>query len=239
MRADLYIGKDYKTLYHQLITGLYDAVILTDPEGHILDVNPRTVEHFEYDPAELCDLPISSLISGVTSTVLDRIKKGFDESRRMLLNATCRRKDGSEFLGEIAISEIDLDTKGNIVFSVRNIDRRKKQWQLLRSKSNAFEVSQCASFCCDAQGEFRSVNRAFLEMFALAEKEDVIGKPFRKVIADEPLPELFQLALAGESQTYRLSAESQDGQVMLEFRLEPDVQEKGRIVGVVGSIAQL
>lgn len=239
MRADLYIGKDYKTLYHQLIAGFYDALILTDPDGHIMDISPRAIEFFGYRPEKLLDLPISTLIPGVTPSVVDRIKSGFDESRRMLLTALCKRKDESEFPGEIAVSPIDLDTKGNIIFSIRNIERRKKQWRQMRSKSNAFEVSQCACFCCDEQGEFRSVNQAFLEMFGLTEKEDVIGKSFRKIIADDPLPELFEQALAGESQTYRLSAESQDGMIMLEFKMKPDVQEKGRIVGVVGSIAQI
>lgn len=239
MRTDLYIGKDYKTLYQQLISGLYDALILTDPDGHILDISPRAVEFFGYNPKGLYDLPISTVIPGATPSVIQRIKRGFDESRRMLLSAVCKRKDGSEFPGEIAVSQIDLDTKGNIIFSIRNIERRKKQWQLLRSKANAFDVSQCACFCCDAESNFRTVNQAFLDLLGFSEKEEIIGKSFRKIIPDDPLPELLEKALAGESQTYRLSAESQDGSIMLEFRLEPDTQEKGRIIGVVGSIAQL
>ena len=239
MRTDLYVGKDYKTLYQQLIAGFYDALVLSDPDGHILDVNPRVTEYFIYDSQELSDQPISVLIPGVTPTVLERLQEGLTEDRRLMLNAQCRRKDDTEFAAEISISTIDLDTKGNIVFSIRNIDRRKKQWQFLRSKANAFDIAQSAVFCCDTQRVFRAVNQAFLDMFGFSDRDEVIGRVFEKVLSDEPLPELLQKALEGVQQTHRLVAESQNGMIQLEFQLNPDRQEKGKIVGVVGSIAQL
>lgn len=240
MQTDLYVGKDYKTLYFQLMSGFYDALVLTDPNGHVLDVNPRAVEYFQYDPTDLCDQPISTLIPGVTMAVLKRIKTALDEARHILLNAQCLRKDKTEFAGEVSISQIDLDTQGDIIFTIRNIDRRKRQWQMLRSKSAAFEASLAACFCCDASGSFKAVNKAFLEMFNIPSSEEILGESFESIISDEPLPALFQQVLAdGKPCTHRLAAESDDGELLLEFKLEPDIQSKNQIVGVIGSIAQV
>ena len=49
----LFVPKDRRSLFRQFLTGMYDAVIIADPNGHILDVNPRAVEHFGRDLDEL------------------------------------------------------------------------------------------------------------------------------------------------------------------------------------------
>ena len=33
--------KDHRSLFRQLLAGMYDAVLITDPNGHLLQLNPR------------------------------------------------------------------------------------------------------------------------------------------------------------------------------------------------------
>lgn len=228
---------DHKSLYRQLMSGLYDAMLVTDPNGHLIEMNPRAMEYFLYAQEEVWDKPVGMLIPGVTAKMVERIRKGLDDARHIMLDARCLRRDGSAFAAEVTISVIDLINTGDLVFTVRNIERRRKQWETLRSESNAFANAQSACFVCDANRIFRSVNPAFLEMFDLESEEDVLGHGFEELMPDEPLPTLFLRALEGERVCFRIVADT-DAQTAaeVEVQMAPDCHGKDKVVGVVGSI---
>ena len=56
----LFVPKDRKSLFRQFLAGMYDAVVITDPNGHIIEINPRAGEHFGYSQDEVIDRPILS-----------------------------------------------------------------------------------------------------------------------------------------------------------------------------------
>lgn len=235
------IGRqDQRALYRQLVDGLYDALLVTDPNGHVIELNPRATEYFQYVREDVFDKPVSVLIPGVTAALVARIRKGLGESRHIMLDARCQRRDGSSFAAEVTISVIDLLNDGDLVFTVRNTERRRKQWELLRGKANAFENAQSACFVCDGLRQFQAVNRAFLALFDLPDKEAVVGRLFEELMPDEPLPSFFERALAGESLTYRIVADTDAGSAEeVEVSMAPDRQGKEKVVGVVGSILHL
>lgn len=231
--------QDQKSLYRQLVAGLYDALLVTDPNGHLIELNPRATEYFLYRSEDVWDKPVSVLIPGVTTNMVGRIRKGLDESRHIMLDARCQRQDGSTFAAEVTISVIDLINCGDLVFTVRNTERRRRQWETLRSKANAFEISQSACFVCDGNRQFRAVNKAFLEMFDLSAEEAVLGRTFDELMPDEPLPSFFDRALAGERLSYKVAADTDAGNVEeVEVQMAPDCQGKDKVMGVVGSILE-
>ena len=59
----IFVPKDRRSLFRQFLGGMYDAVVITDPNGHILDINPRATEHFGYELDEVLDQPVSMLVS--------------------------------------------------------------------------------------------------------------------------------------------------------------------------------
>lgn len=229
--------KDHRSLFRQLLQGMYDAVVITDPNGHVLELNPRAKEYFQYETDEVIDRPIGEMfIPGVTPAVLQRIRRGLDQARHMMLDAKCRAKDGTSFTAEVTVSVIDLLNIGDLVFTVRNTERRRGQLEAFRTKENAFNVAQAALFACDAQGSFTYVNGAFLKMFGFESEEDVQKMSFSEVMEDDPLPELFAKALSGESSETRIRAEGDDGAAEeIEIALAPDVHGK-KTCGVVGSV---
>lgn len=232
--------QDHKSLYRQLMAGLYDAMLVTDPNGHLIELNPRATEHFLYKHDEVWDKPIAMLIPGVTTQMIERIRKGLDDARHIMLDAKCMRRDGTSFAAEVTISVIDLTNGGELVFTVRNTERRRKQWEALRSTANAFANAQSACFVCDDKRVFRAVNRAFLEMFDLASEEEVLGRPFEELMPDEPLPCFFDRALSGEQLAYRIGAATDTAEsAEVEVKMAPDRQGKEKIVGVVGSVLQV
>ena len=54
-----------KVLYYQLMNGLYDAVLILDQNGHIVDCNSRVTPVLAYNRDEMWDMPVSDVIRGI------------------------------------------------------------------------------------------------------------------------------------------------------------------------------
>ena len=153
--APLFVTRDRKSLFRQFLAGMYDAVVITDPNGHIIEINPRAEEHFGYVQDEVVDKPISFFIPGLAPEIVQRIRKGLEDDRHMMIDANGLNKDGSKFSCEVTVSIIDLMDPGDLVFTVRNVERRRVVREMLRAKEAAFAISPVALFCCDTDGEHR------------------------------------------------------------------------------------
>lgn len=231
--------KDHRSLFRQLLAGMYDAVVITDPNGHVLLINPRAKEFFGYEAEEIEDSPVGKLVPGVTPEIVVRIRNGLEQARHMMIDANCLRKDGTAFTSEVTVSLLDLINPGDLVFTIRNTQRRKRQMDVLRTKENAYEASLAALFACAPDGRFRWVNGAFLSLFGYEREDEVQKLSFGDVMGDEPLPTLFAQALAGETQTVHIVAEEDgEGSKDVEVRLAPDQHGK-KITGVVGSVTRV
>lgn len=236
----LFVPKDRKSLFRQFLAGMYDAVVITDPNGHIIEINPRAVEHFGYSQDEVVDRPISFLIPGLSPEVVGRIRHGLEQDRHMMIDANGLNKDNTKFACEVTVSIIDLMDPGDLVFTIRNVERRRRVRDMLRAKEAAFELSQTALFTCDSDGTFKQVNRSFLDMFGLENDDEAREHVFSDFMTDNPLPENFKKALAGETTTVGIVAENDDNgsNNEIEIALSP-IRVGHKIKGVVGSIIKI
>ena len=235
----LFIPKDRKSLFRQFLAGMYDAVVITDPNGHILEINPRAVEYFGRELDDVMDKPISVFIPGLKADVVLRIRKGIEGDRHVVIDANGVGADGKKIACEVAVSSIDLMNPGDLVFTIRNVERRRAYIDALRDKANAFQVAQSALFACDASGRFRECNEAFLQLFGLEDVEEARRRTFAELMDDEPLPENFKKALAGERTVAGIVAEGDgEDQEELEIVLAPNVYGR-KILGVAGSIQKI
>jgi PAS domain S-box-containing protein len=229
--------QDHKSLYRQLLAGLYDAVLITDPNGYVIDTNPRVEEFFKYKTAETWDIMVGELIVGVNGTLLERVRKGLGEGRFILLDAKCVRKDGSTFSGEVSISAIELVNGGDLVFAVRNVDRRKNAWQKLKSGQNAWMNALAAGVIGDAEGIICGINRAALKLWGYAGEEDLVGKPIQKLWVDgEAAARAVAAAQAGTSWSGPLQAAARDGRaVQVHASFDSEVGARDGAAGIVCS----
>ena len=232
--------KDHRSLFRQLLAGMYDAVLITDPNGHLLNLNARAKEFFRYDSDDILDSPVSRFIPGVTPAIVQRIRNGLDQARHMMLDANCLRKDGTVFPAEVTVSLIDLTNIGDLVFTVRSTERRRRQLDAFRTKENVCAIAQSALFACAPDGRFRWANTACLDLFGYESEDDLLKLSFSDLMSDEPLPELFARALDGERSATRITAEEGEAgdKKDIEIQLAPDQHGK-KVVGVVGSIIRV
>lgn len=235
----LFIPKDRKSLFRQFLTGMYDAVVITDPNGYILEINPRAEEYFGYIIDEVIDKPIGELIPGLSAELVKRIRQGLAEQRHIVIDANCKAKQGNKFQSEVTISDIDLMDPDDLVFTIRNVERRRQVNDMLRAKESAFSICPIALFACDMDGKITECNQAFLEMMDIANEEEARKHNVSEYMNDEPLPAQFEKAKQGEKSVTGIVAENENGgSTELEVILAPNQQGR-KIKGVVGSVQKV
>ncbi|MDD4872342.1 MAG: ATP-binding protein [Kiritimatiellae bacterium] len=112
--------------YEKLLQSIYDAVLITDAKGRIIDFNSRAVDFILCDENELEGSSILGLISGADESLLTAIRQNLQDHRYTLIEAFCVRRDKSTFPGEIAVNKINLDKDGQLCFFVRDVTVRKR-----------------------------------------------------------------------------------------------------------------
>lgn len=226
-------------MFRQFLAGMYDAVVITDPNGHIIEINPRAVEYFGHEQEDVADRPISFFIPGLAPEVVQRIRRGLSEECHMVIDANGLAKDGSKFACEVTVSIIDLMDPDDLVFTVRNTERRREINNAYRAKSNAFKLAHCALFGCDREGNLRDMNDAFLALFGIPSEDEARKHVFADLMGDEPLMDGFRRALEGERVELTIVASGDDGaEEKLDIILSPNMHGR-KNHGVVGSILKV
>lgn len=215
----MFVHKDRKSLFRQFLAGMYDAVVITDPNGHIIEINPRAVEHFGYESDEVVDKPISFYIPGLTAAVVQRVRNGLKDDRHMVIDAGGKRKDGGRIACEVMVSVVDLANPGDLVFTIRNVEKRRNAMNVYRAKANAFRAAPCGLCICDAEGRVRENNAAFRGLFSLADDDAARRQTFAGLLGDGAMAREFVSALAGKTVSARTSTANGD---VLQVRLSPN-----------------
>ena len=117
--------------YQRLLNSSYDAVLLTNLEGEILEVNTRAEYNFVVDADELVGARIFELISGADEKLLDVIRRNVSSQRYTILEAVCVRGDDTTFPAEIVANCIEAEDR--LCFCVRDVTARKKAEEELKA----------------------------------------------------------------------------------------------------------
>ncbi|MDD4870854.1 MAG: PAS domain-containing protein [Kiritimatiellae bacterium] len=166
-------SKDRK-LYEALLTGLYDGVVIFDAKGSVIGSNKRAEQFFGYNAMELWNMPCDQLIPALGIRVLMKIKTYAESGRFTVVNASCTRKDKSTFPAEIAISRINLLNEGDLILSIRNLERREKARQRHEMEIEALRWTGAGIIICDSQGMIEYANPAMLKLLHIQEEKDIL-----------------------------------------------------------------
>jgi len=117
-----------------------DAIIVTDRDGKISEVNGQVRQFFGYEPSELRGRPVEILIP-------DRFRKSHPAHRAQYagepharpmgagLELFGRRKDGSEFPADIMLSPVEIDSGKVVLAVVRDLSEKvRAEEELLRKE---------------------------------------------------------------------------------------------------------
>ena len=156
-----------RDLFVSLLNGLYDGILIVDDKGYLIRSNHRAGELFGYSDADLWNINCNELIPQLNVQVLYKIRTHIAERRYTVVNATCKRQDGTMFPAEIAITSISMNNDINMVLSVRNCERRNKTMHRNKLKDNALKYAGAGVVSCRADGTIEYANPAFIRMIAV------------------------------------------------------------------------
>ena len=97
--------------YQSLFNNIYEAGLICDLHGVIIDANRRALEFLNYDYDKICGLYIWDVVFGTDGSVLTRILQNLKNERFSIIDACCVRSDGSFFTAEIAASKLQEENE--------------------------------------------------------------------------------------------------------------------------------
>ena len=113
-----------RELHWSLMDALYDAVLLVDEKGHVVDSNARVEPTFGYSPSEMWDMSLQQLVKGFGQHVLVQLAEPLHERRPVIIDGRGVRKDGSLFTAEITVGRVKLGRSESILLSIRDVGKR-------------------------------------------------------------------------------------------------------------------
>lgn len=166
--------------YDKLLESVYDGVFITDRRGVILDFNNRAAEFFQMRESPLLGMPVIQLISGADEELIETILGNHDRNRYTLIEARCRRADGTTFHAEIAANVVDLDASGQLCFFVRDVTVRRQTLDALEAAVERLQAHDRArsEFVSNVSHELRTPLTSMIY---------AVGNMLRGVVG--PLPE--------------------------------------------------
>lgn len=224
---------DQRALYQQLINGLYDAVLILDDRGNVMESNIRVDEVLGYTRDEAWDLPITTIIPGMTRQLFEHLKKNLAENHHVLIDSRCFRKDGSSFSGEVGVCNITFMRGNNMIFTIRNVERRKNSMIDVKKLQAAIDHSLSPMFICDPDGTFTVANQLALDLFGVQTLMDAKTAKLETFLPNAGT--MFQEALKGNKACNTLTLNRQEKAITFTLSLEP-IRNGDDLIGVTGSI---
>lgn len=141
--APIQQGPNQRELYRNLMDALYDAVLVVDEKGHVVDSNARVEQTFGYTKNEMWDMSMERLVKGFGPHVLAQLAEPLHEGRPVIIDGRGVRKDGDLFNAEVTVGRVKLGRTENLLMAVRDVTKRliaaqeKMRAQLLAEQSAA------------------------------------------------------------------------------------------------------
>lgn len=120
-----------------------DAILAVDGSGTILACNPRAEEMFGYVADELDGRNVDELVPEWLAEGHPKLRTRFMEGgfgERMDVEVTGRRKDGSEFPGELTLAKVDLPGGPQATAILRDVTVRREAERALRESEERFRT---------------------------------------------------------------------------------------------------
>lgn len=221
--------------FQELFQNIYDAALITTPQGHIIAANVRAIQFFGFKEQEFNARNILQLISGAGGDLLATIRQTLENDRFVLIQACCNRKDGSFFAAEISVNRLRLSAQEYLSFFVRDVTLRKEAEERLRTGDTAIRNSGSGIAVADIEANLQYCNPAMLRLWGLAQPEEAGGRNIREFLADPAAAdEMISAAEKGESWTHELQMRRQDGSsFFVQVSLAPNIKPDGDLAGFV------
>jgi PAS domain S-box-containing protein len=170
-----------RSRHRMALDSLYEAVLVTDLDGTIVEVNARAEQMTQVSQFDLVGQSISVIVPTVSEDVLHRTFEHFKTTNHATMEGWCQRADDSRLRVEIAVSRMDSPNRKELVFSLRNNTRQyTAKLQHLNERLMLQHVA-CGIALVDIDSCIQYVNTAFVQIWRHDDQESVIGKNIQEI----------------------------------------------------------
>jgi PAS domain S-box-containing protein len=224
---------DYRFLFEHA----YDAILLADRTGKVLEANARATRFFGYDEAGLTGLPLRALVAGVTDALLAQVCAVIDGSRYMRIQAFAIRQDG-EFPAVEIVAMGNRESGPDLVcYLIRDIQSRWRAEQKLLSAYHAMDNTDSGIGIADMEGKVTYANRTMVGLLAGGEEAAVLGQYldtwFDRKFVIEPMFDNVQRGMGWSGEQHLIAGERSG---WLWVSAVPDFNGDNELCGMVFSI---
>ena len=205
--------------HRAVLDAAVDGIVLIDAEGTIIEpLNPAAQRIFGYGPTEIVGRNVSVLMPAPYRDEHDGyIRRYLATGRRRVIGSgrevIGRRKDGSLFPMDLALSELDGGERRGFMGVVRDVTERRAMEEAVRRErdfaESLVETAQAIVLVLDREGRILRFNRYFREISGYR-PDEVRHRDWFATFLPEPererQRELFEQALAGSPSRGRESA---------------------------------
>ncbi len=149
----------------QLFQSVYDAAIITDPYGDIIDANKRAEDFFNSKRSDFVTLNVLDIISGADESLIKTLRKNLESDRFTLIEAYCKRFDGSLFPAEISVNRLQFSGHDYLCFFVRDITIRRQTEERVRTVHKAIHNAGNGIAITDVEGFLEYINPATVRLW--------------------------------------------------------------------------
>ena len=179
--------QESKLLLERLFEASPDTLLLTDQQGLIIQANQRIIATCGYSRDEILGQPLEILVPEKSRLVHPHHREDYyaqPVTRPMGqgLELHARRKDGSKFPVEIALSPVHMGREMLVLAVLRDITERKQAGEVLHQSEERFrtlfEQGPIGVAMMGIDGRMLKVNSAFCQMLGYSEAELTTMTPF-------------------------------------------------------------
>lgn len=177
--------KQIEILFNTVLEGL---IIISD-HGIIQNANPAASKIFGYTNAEMVGQNVKMLMPAKVKKEHDGYLKNYRTTGDAKVigsgrEVVGRRKDGTPFAMDLAVSEIQINGKAMYVGTTRDISERRHAERLYRQMSE--NVSGYATIILDTEGNIKTWNQGAKNLKGY-DNEEVIGHSFKMFYTPEDI----------------------------------------------------
>jgi PAS domain S-box-containing protein len=183
----------------ELLDAIYDAAVITDSSGSVVEFNGRALEFLGMSASDLMGSSISDIVSGADSELIETLRSNLVSERFTLMQAFCLRQDESYFPSEIAVSRLREGER--LCFFIRDITIRRQAEEMLRTEHNALQNAGTGIVVTNLAYQFEYANPAFASMVD-GVASALVGDDIRLFLQSSPSFEEMEEAVMVEGETW-------------------------------------
>lgn len=149
--------------YQRVVEQAGEALMIIDPQGKVVEANPRSMNMLGYTAEETGNLDISVFVKNWEDIGLQNHFLKVKNQDVETFEVTFVTKDQAEIPVEVTAGIVDLENGPHLLWMARDISERKLTEIKLRKLTSAVEQSPATVMVTDLKGKIEYVNPKFEE----------------------------------------------------------------------------